>query len=218
MHKLVGALQPQNNASAPRPRAPNAPRPPLFLNDRERTISVLLPRQANCWSASVFRAEGGSASRPSGRRRCRRNPWRGSLGSTPISHGPYQSEQSLLGELRNEVDGEKRIAAGLLMDHLRQRGGPRGSHAGPRQPAGQSSRARGARMISCTLARFADRASFRISGWSGLRCLGRRRSAAGAAHPAGSVGPRSDRGLPRRAIASRQETGRADAPAARIRR
>ena len=43
-------------------------------------------------------------------------------------------------------------------------------------------------------------------GWNRLRCLDRRRSASGAAHPAGSADPRANRALPHRAIANRRGT------------
>ena len=55
--------------------------------------------------------------------------------------------------------------------------------------------------------------SFASAGERGsLRCRGRRRSTAGAARPDRSTDPPADQASPRRAIANRRGTARADAP------
>ena len=56
------------------------------------------------------------------------------------------------------------------------------------------------------------RASASADGRDRLRCPGRRRPAAGAAHPPGSTGARAGRASPRRAIADRRGRARADVP------
>ena len=122
----------------------------------------------------------------------------------------------------DELNGEKRIAPRLLVHQLRKRRGAAATRSAvhPRSTAAHPSCASGARLISCKRARFdqpggTPRACASVDEQHRPRCRGRRRSAVGAAPPAGSVDPRADRASPGRAIANRQGRMPADDPAGR---
>ena len=129
-----------------------------------------------------------------------------------------EREQRFLGKRRQELNREERIAAGLLVHQSRERD----THARARSGANRqinaptSSMGRGATARSPARRRpLADRIELAHQRMRRRRprCRGRRRSAAGAAHPSGSAGARAGRASPRRAIADRRGTAPADAPA-----
>ena len=133
-----------------------------------------------------------------------------------------EGEQALFGERGKKLNGEERIASRLLVHQLRQRRGAlrlaakRIRNQLPEVFTGE----RRKHDLLHVRSRVADRfeLAHQRMGGSRPRCPGRRRSAAGAAHPTGSTDPRADRASPRRAIAGRRGTAPADAPAGRTRR